>query len=710
MGTIKRLLTFTLSTVLLVGGMILKTSAAELPFTDSDQITNTEAVAVMNAIGVFQGSGGAFSPEGILTREQAAKIICYMLGGQEEAESIEADEYLFTDVAATRWSAPYIAYCVKNGILSGDGSGQFYPEQSLTGGAFAKMLLVALGYDPSIEGYTGNDWILNVASTALSLGIVPQNMNLLEELDRQDAAQMCYKLLQCDMVRYKGINDLITDRPAIGKVDNYQEYDYNQSEDSVQQFCEAYFPELKLVAAYDDFGRPGSCWTWQDETVYYTAYPSAATFTSDTDPNIVAFTLNRYYLKDCNLYSANKRITTTQKVSFSANLRLTLVGIEGTSTETAVRIEGQSTADYLAGLTGNGRLVELYADEKNVITDIVVVSYKADVVTNVTIAPGKIAYTLGGTSYVDYKSGEQADTVVVRSVIRAGDTVTYTIAGGVAYLYPTSQIKGTLTAAWGDTVQISGIGYPLGCGVAGISDLTIGTQGVFYLDQFGNVVDMRTEERTVGYSQVLSAVGEYTPANEELGIPVSDPRIVATVVNSDGSVGQYQVALHTLTEADLEQNQPTAANMPSVRLQPGDVVVQNTNLLVYDLSAGNSSIPQLINGAASRLSGVWISTLEGNTITLQALPEATSAMSPYAPYQTGQVDLSQPHGANQMDGYELMLDSNTIYVIYDSNTGATSQYIGAGLPAEFTSLKHVCVVLQAYSPELGGGLVVFSLI
>ena len=88
MGIIKRALTLILSAVLLLGGLVLGASATDLPFTDADQISNTEAVAVMNAVGVFQGSGGAFSPAGILTREQAAKIICYMLGGQEEAEAI----------------------------------------------------------------------------------------------------------------------------------------------------------------------------------------------------------------------------------------------------------------------------------------------------------------------------------------------------------------------------------------------------------------------------------------------------------------------------------------------------------------------------------------------------------------------------------------------------------------------------------------------
>ena len=50
-------------------------------------------------------------------------------------------------MAANRWSAGYIGYCVQQGILAGTGNGNFDPEGELTGLAFAKMMLVALGYD-----------------------------------------------------------------------------------------------------------------------------------------------------------------------------------------------------------------------------------------------------------------------------------------------------------------------------------------------------------------------------------------------------------------------------------------------------------------------------------------------------------------------------------------------------------------------------------
>lgn len=707
MGIIKRALSLTLSAVLLVGGLSLGTSAIDLPFTDADQITNTEAVAVMSAVGVFQGSGGAFSPQGTLTREQAAKIICYMLNGQEEAEATSAGEYLFTDVAPTRWSAPYIAYCVKNGILSGDGSGRFYPEDPLTGGAFAKMLLVALGYDPSIEGYTGSDWILNVASTALSLGIVPQSMNLLEGINREAAAQMCYKTLVCDMVRYKSVNEIFTNRPAVGKVEGYYENDYNETRDGVQQFCEAYFPELRLVTAYDSFGRPGRGWLWNGTTIYYLAYTPVAVFTAQTDADTLAADLSGYFLRDRSLYAINKRVSNTQDVSFTADLNLTYVGPESTNTQSSAAITGRTTADFLAELTGNGVQVELYADEKNVITDVVIVRYRVDTVTGITIAPGKIAYTVGGTSYLDYETGYGTDTVVTDGPIKVGDTVTYTVAGGVAYLYSTTQVEGTLTAVSEDTLQISGLTYPLGSGVTGLPDLEAGDQGAFCLDQFGNVVDLRTDSRTCGYANVVSATGVYTPADPELGLPASGPAVSVTVVTAAGSTGQYVVALHTLTEADLDRTARKAANSPSVQLAPGDVVVRNTDLLVYDASAGARTAAQLAASAADALQTVWLYVLEGNEITFLPLAQAGADMVEYTPYLVTDVDVTALWSSNVMDGYVLNLDSNTGYVTYDMVTGLGSRYSKGDLPQGLSGLKRARIVVLAGGASQGSALVVF---
>ena len=131
----------------------------------------SEAVGVMVGLGIIEGyDDGTLRPETTYTREQAAKIIAYMQLGPKDADSLRCTKAPFTDVAADRWSAGYIAYCVEQGIIDGMGDGTFQPEAQLTGYQWAKMLLCAVGYGRNDE-YVGNSWSLNTAKDALDKGI-----------------------------------------------------------------------------------------------------------------------------------------------------------------------------------------------------------------------------------------------------------------------------------------------------------------------------------------------------------------------------------------------------------------------------------------------------------------------------------------------------------------------------------------------------------
>ena len=205
MRNLKRTLSLLLTAAMLIGMMVVGASAvSSSDFTDSDEITNIEAAQVMTALGVFEGTdSGAFDPNGTLTREQAAAIICRMLLG-EDAEELTTNSVVFSDVSADRWSAGYIGYCAQQGILAGTGNGTFDPEGELTGLAFAKMCLVALGYNADSEGYVGTDWAINVAADATNAGIAVSGLVLANTISREDAAQMAFQTLEADMVTCTG--------------------------------------------------------------------------------------------------------------------------------------------------------------------------------------------------------------------------------------------------------------------------------------------------------------------------------------------------------------------------------------------------------------------------------------------------------------------------------------------------------------------------
>ena len=276
MRNLKKILALALA---LVMAMSLTTFVSASDFSDDADISYKEAVDVMTAIGVIDGmDDGSFDPNGTLTREQAAALICRMMLGKDGAEKLNTTYAPFDDVAATRWSAPYIAYCVEQGYIVGESTTTFNPTGKLTGHAFAKLLLCVLGYDPIIETYTGASWAVNVATDAVSAGIAVDGLLMGNEISREEAAQMAFQTLTATMVRYasKGtnielengtiINTGASDPEAVENNSTTNRYDGEA--DGEMQFCERYFDDLKKTSAgRDDLGRPASEWTYDSDDI-----------------------------------------------------------------------------------------------------------------------------------------------------------------------------------------------------------------------------------------------------------------------------------------------------------------------------------------------------------------------------------------------------------------------------------------------------------
>ena len=366
MRNLKRTLSLVMAMALIVGMMVVSASAVSSDFNDSAEITNTEAVDVMTAIGVFEGTDkGAFNPTGILTREQAAKIVAVMLLGEEDANKLSTNSTTFKDVAANRWSAGYIGYCVQQGILAGTGNGNFDPEGELTGLAFAKMMLVALGYDAKVANYVGNDWAINVAADAVNAGIAPKGIVLADAMTREQAAQMAFQTLTADTVYYtnKGTTvntpdgtQVVVGASAPVKVANSKTDDYrtvSADRDEVQQFCEKYFSDLTLNSNnHDDFGRPSDQWKNGSKEIGTYASTADASYTEE--------------VKSKTIYSD--------------------LGL-GETTKADVIVDGKTAADFTVKkgddtkleASGNGVLVEAFVDSDDNVTLVVINTYVGEV-------------------------------------------------------------------------------------------------------------------------------------------------------------------------------------------------------------------------------------------------------------------------------------------------------------------------------------------
>ena len=190
----KKLLALVLALVMSMSLVTISNAA----FKDADKIDYKEAVDVMNAVGVFIGDEkGNFNAKENLTREQAAKIIAYLELGSKAADALVGGA-TFTDVASSRWSAGFIAYCAQNEIVAGS-NGRFRPADHVTLRELAKMLLVLLGEDSA--RYVGAGWAQNVDQDAFEKGIYAGlTAGYEEDATRDNACLLIYNATLCPKV------------------------------------------------------------------------------------------------------------------------------------------------------------------------------------------------------------------------------------------------------------------------------------------------------------------------------------------------------------------------------------------------------------------------------------------------------------------------------------------------------------------------------
>ena len=283
----KKFLSLVLALVMTMS--LVTVSAGAKDFTDSTKIQYAEAVDVMSAVKVIDGyAEGDFRPSTTLTRGAAAKIICNLILGPTTAGALVADAAPYKDVPTNHTFAGYIAYCQKEGIISGYADGTFRPANSLTGYAFMKMLLGALGYDSAKEGYTGPNWSIQVAKRALNIGLdddLVGDFNGVKAVNREEACLYALNTLTADMVEYdakttvstNGTTVVIAGSKAKEMVNNGNTDGKIFTKDGVMQFAEKYFDNLTVKTGSDDFSRPANVWKVKAEEIgTYTNTPDAS--------------------------------------------------------------------------------------------------------------------------------------------------------------------------------------------------------------------------------------------------------------------------------------------------------------------------------------------------------------------------------------------------------------------------------------------------
>jgi hypothetical protein len=194
---------------------------------ETDQVLTTlEKAQVLNKLTILRGDNGDFKLDDKLLRSEAAAFIVRIMAKEGHVENNKENYWVtrFPDVISTKWHAPYIGYCSRNGIIEGDEKGNFNPDEPISEKAFLKIVLGSLGYEYGLD-FTWDD----VYRKAYEAGLVEDSTYLIKTADnlnysRGQVVDVIYKALTIETKTKKEtlveglINEKVVSREIVDSI------------------------------------------------------------------------------------------------------------------------------------------------------------------------------------------------------------------------------------------------------------------------------------------------------------------------------------------------------------------------------------------------------------------------------------------------------------------------------------------------------------
>lgn len=160
-------------------------------------VTGTEhqnAVEVLSSLGIMVGDAdtGLFRPNDSIKRSEVAKVAVALKGLGEIASTSAASK--FPDVGINHWANGYINTATAQGLVIGDDTGNFRPDDKITFSEAVTIMTRALGYEPQAlsKGGYPTGYIISANSNGLSKGVTTAAN---KEISRADVARLAKNAL-----------------------------------------------------------------------------------------------------------------------------------------------------------------------------------------------------------------------------------------------------------------------------------------------------------------------------------------------------------------------------------------------------------------------------------------------------------------------------------------------------------------------------------
>ena len=633
MRNLKRALSLALASVMVLGMTVVGTGAS---YTDVTSKQNQEAIEVLQAVGIMVGDdNGNFNPDQKVTRNEMAVVMSNLM---DYRAATYAGTSPFTDVPS--WAEPYVAACWNNGITSGYTKTTYGGSDTVTTSQAALMLMKALGYFQYQSDFD-SDWQFAVIKQAGKIDLFDDvDSGVREAMTRNDLAQLVLNVLeagtveaddntinvsaggatvQAGKVSYNYITSSKSYATAID--DREATSSTNATKGSIVELGEKlYSGDLKKADNGDNFGRPGSTWTYKSTEI--------GKYADSADGEWTAKVTNKalYNAAGSDAYDNYKWTVYRNGAELATDTRSDGEITSHAGREYAFTIDKSTKTSSERVLTsGEGVLTQVFVDSDKKTAVLSLIDTGGAKVTKVTEDNGKYEVTVSFKTKVTKAAEDKQKKLVFSELtpdtkfttdvkLAKDDVVVYTASaqsGEIESMAKAKTVAGKVTGQKdGDYTTIDGTSYTYNFAYTGDKDDAkfIGS-GVYNLEDSvknGNPsVDKDATLYLDAYGYMVAFEGKTSTAEDYLFIKSLDNSfqtdVSAKVVFFDGTqktVDLDQITLADGTTTDVYYNHPDAKSDATKKDNVAvETVYKYTEGSSYDLEEVDASDVKALTAA-----------------------------------------------------------------------------------------------------------------
>lgn len=499
MNSIKRIVTGILASAFAIAPVSALSAKAMVLPEDVAGTRYSEPVQILAALKIMIGDDdGAFRLEDNLKRSEVAKMAIHALGLEDVADSTKG-ETKFPDVSVDHWANGYINLATSQGLIIGDDTGNFRPNDSITYAETAAIFVRALGYEVMAEDKGGypNGHVSVGGSIGLTKGVQGSTN---KPITRGNVAVMANNALTIGLMEKTGF----------GTNASYEVTDKTLLADKLK--VEKLSGQINAIPATSLEGdsnlNKGEIKI--DDTVYMTEYNMN---------NLFGYKVT-YYVKENESGEATVILAMPQKDQ-NATVEITAELFEGITDKngkkaieyfetedsaktTVVALEDEAKliyngkvaelSDELLSLEDKAGRISLLDTDRNGIYDIAFVTTYYNIVVEEVTVTGKVVDKYGsktlklgedddvsfrilkGLQEIDVKDLKEFDVLSVAESID-GELLDIAVSG--------ETVTGKISGKDANGFYIDGKHYKVAKNYT--ETLTLGTEGIFYLDIEGKI-------------------------------------------------------------------------------------------------------------------------------------------------------------------------------------------------------------------------------